>query len=177
MGPCGTCRKTAQQAFKLRWTTAPGVWTVITVHGGRTAHHGVALEGGSAGGACAHVKCFGPLWPSRGLRMRVTTTAVGTRSVLALVAVFVLHAYRCHSLKSLVSGTRFAYDTVVIPSGPANGAARCIPRIALHTSGSYYQLNSRLRIQGAMRLHRFIRVATFGLPFPCAIGERFTLHE
>ena len=48
--------------------------------------------------------------------MRVTTTAVGTRSVLALVAVFVLHAYRCHSLKSLVSGTRFAYDTVVIPS-------------------------------------------------------------
>ena len=115
MGPCGTCRKTAQQAFKLRWTTASGVWTVITVHGGRTAHHGVALEGGSAGGACAHVKCFGPLWPSRGLRMRVTTTAVGTRSVLALVAVFVLHAYRCHSLKSLVSGTRFAYDTVVIP--------------------------------------------------------------
>ena len=116
MGPCGTCRKTAQQASKLRWTTAPGVWTVITVHGGRTAHHGVALEGGSAGGACAHVKCFGPLWPSRGLRMRVTTTAVGTRSVLALVVVFVLHAYRCHySLKSLVSGTRFAYDTVVIP--------------------------------------------------------------
>ena len=115
MGPCGTCRKTAQQAFKLRWTTAPGVWTVITVHGGRTAHHGVALEGGSAGGACAHVKCFGPLWPSRGLRMRVTTTAVGTRSVLTLVAVFVLHAYRCHSLKSLVSGTRFAHDTVVIP--------------------------------------------------------------
>ena len=47
--------------------------------------------------------------------MRVTTTAVGTRSVLALVAVFVLHAYRCHSLKSLVSGTRFAHDTVVIP--------------------------------------------------------------
>ena len=88
---------------------------MITVHGGRTAHHGVALEGGSAGGACAHVKCFGPLWPSRGLRMRVTTTAVGTRSVLALVAVFVLHAYRCHSLKSLVSGTRFACDTVVIP--------------------------------------------------------------